>query len=55
MLEYLKKNIDITNLSNFKTKALTKYYYEINSEDDLLNIKDIFQFTKKENLKTLFI
>jgi UDP-N-acetylmuramate dehydrogenase len=55
MLNILKQNIDITNLSNFKTKAFTKYYYEINSESDILNLKTILEFSKKENLKTLFI
>jgi UDP-N-acetylmuramate dehydrogenase len=55
MLNILKQNIDITQLSNFKTKAFTKYYFEINSEKDILNLKEVLFFSKKENLKTLFI
>lgn len=51
----LQKNIEITNLSNFKTKAFTKYYFEINTESDVLKLKEIFDFAEKENLKTLFI
>jgi UDP-N-acetylmuramate dehydrogenase len=51
----LQTNINITNFSNFKTKAFTKYYYEINEEKDVLNLKEILNFSKKENLKTLFI
>ena len=51
----LQQNINITNLSNFKTKAFTKYYFEINTESDVLKLKEIFDFAEKENLKTLFI
>lgn len=54
MLE-LQKNIEITNLSNFKTKAFTKYYFEINTESDVLKLKEIFDLAKNEGLKTLFI
>ena len=55
MLEFLKQNIDITNLSNFKTKAKTKYYYEINSLEDLENIDKIIKFAQKEKIKFIFI
>jgi len=46
---------DITELSNFKTKAFAKYYYEINNRQDVDNLFDIVQFAKKENLKILFV
>jgi len=55
IMNKIKENIDITNLSNFKTKAKTKYYYEINNEQDLLNLKEVFKFAKDNTLKTLFI
>ncbi|NVP17956.1 UDP-N-acetylmuramate dehydrogenase [Candidatus Gracilibacteria bacterium] len=54
-LEYLKTDVDITNLSNFKTKAKTKYYYEINTENDLENLKEIYSFCKDKKLDYLFI
>ncbi|MDD3793270.1 MAG: UDP-N-acetylmuramate dehydrogenase [Candidatus Gracilibacteria bacterium] len=54
-LNYLKTDVDITNLSNFKTKAKTKFYYEINTENDLDNLKEIYQFCKTNNLDYLFI
>lgn len=54
-MEILQKNIDITNLSNFKTKAKTKYFYEINNENDVKILPEIFDFAKKNNLKTLFV
>jgi len=34
-MDILEKNKDITDLSNFRTPAKAKYYYEISSEDDL--------------------
>lgn len=54
-MKYLQENIDITNLSNFKTKAKTKYYFEINNEADILKLKEIFNFASKNKLKTIFV
>lgn len=55
MEKLLQQNIDITHLSNFKTKAKTKYYYEINHIEDVFHMKDIIAFSKENNLKLLFI
>jgi len=46
---------DITELSNFKTKAYAKYYFEINSRQDLDKLVDIVYFIKNKNLDILFI
>lgn len=54
-MDFLQKNKDITHLSNFKTKALAKYYFEINNEQDLNKLNEIINFIKKENLDLLFI
>ena len=54
-LEYLIKNKDITNLSNFKTLAKTKYYFEIHNRQDVEKLFDIYSFAKKNNYKVLFI
>lgn len=54
-LNYLKTDIDITNLSNFKTKARSKFYYEINTESDLDKLKEIYSFCKNNKLDYLFI
>jgi len=51
----LKQNIDITNLSQFKTKATASYYYEINEYNDLENLKEILTFIKSKNLEYLII
>lgn len=55
MQKILQQNIDITGLSNFKTKAKTKYYYEINQIEDVFHLKDIIDFSKENKLKLLFI
>ena len=54
-MKILQKNKDITELSNFKTKAFAKYYFESNNRQDVDKLFDIVQFAKKENLKVLFV
>ncbi len=54
-MKILQKNKEITELSNFKTKAFAKYYFEINSEDDVLRLNKINDFAFDNNLKILFI
>jgi hypothetical protein len=43
-MKILEKNKEITNFSNFKTKAFTKYFFEINSLEDVLKLKEINDF-----------
>jgi len=54
-LDYLIKDKDITELSNFKTQAKTKFYFEIRSRDDLDKLQEIYNFAKVNNLAVLFI
>ena len=54
-LKYLKKDVDISSLSNFKTKAVSRYFYEINKDSDINNLKEIYDFASKNDLKILFI
>jgi hypothetical protein len=54
-MKFLQKNKDITDLSNFKTKAFANYYFEILEEKDLKNLIEVIKFSKKENLKILFV
>jgi hypothetical protein len=54
-LKYLEKDKDITSLSNFKTKAFSEYYFEINEEKDLAKLMEISNFANKQNLKILFV
>lgn len=55
MERFLIKDKDITQLSNFKTKAKTKYYYEINMFQDIFALKNILDFSKKKNIPILFV
>ena len=48
MFKYLQKNKDIASLSNFKTPAKAKYYFEINSRQDVDKIVDIVYFVKNK-------
>ena len=54
-MDFLEKNKDITSLSNFKTKAKTKYYFEIQDRQSIDKIIQIIEFSKKEKLEVLFI
>ena len=47
-MKILQKNKDITSLSNFKTPAKAKYYFEINSIQDIDKIADIVNFIKNK-------
>jgi len=47
----LKNNVDITSLSNFKTKAFAKYFYEF--DWNIEELKKVVSYAKKNNLKIL--
>lgn len=55
MLPYLEQNKDITNFSGYRTKAVAKYFFEIKESEDVEKISEIMDFSKQENLKTLFL
>lgn len=54
-LSYLIENKDITNLSNFKTPAKAKFYYEINNTEDINKLFEIESFAIFNNYKVLYI
>lgn len=55
MLDFLEKNKDITELSNFKTPAKAKFYYEISDISQLPELKSIFQYISENNTQHLII
>lgn len=55
MQNLLQHNIDISHLSNFKTRAKTKYYYVVNDINDVFNLKNILDFWKENWLSLLII
>lgn len=54
-MKYISADIDITDLSNYKTPATAKYYFELNSRDDIEKLSSILQWTNKENINILWI
>lgn len=54
-MEYLLENIDITNLSNYKTPAIARYYFEVHSLQDVDKINDIIIWSKTHNYKILWV
>ncbi|MDR1988457.1 MAG: hypothetical protein LBQ24_07215 [Candidatus Peribacteria bacterium] len=51
----LHQNHDITLFSGFKTKATTKYYFEINNLEDIFELSKIHHFAEENKLPILFI
>jgi len=55
MLDFIEKNKDITDLSNFRTKAKAQYYYEIDNIAQLKELKQVFKYIHKNNISHLII
>lgn len=55
MLNFLQKDGDISHLSNFKTKAKTKYFFEIKNLEDVEKIGLIYDFAKTQKLQVLVV
>ncbi len=55
MLNFLQTDIDISHLSNFKTKAKTKYFFEIKNLDDVEKLSEIYDFAKSQKLQVLVV
>lgn len=55
MFDFIEKNKDISELSNFKTKAKAKYYYEIHNLDQLDELKNIFRYIHENNTQHLIV
>jgi len=54
-IDYLIIDKDISNLSNYNTKAFTKYYFEINNRQDIDKLVEIKDFANQNKLEILFI
>lgn len=54
-MEYLEKNKDITELSNYKTPSKAQYYFELCHENDVKKIYEIHTWAHKNNIPTLYI
>lgn len=54
-MQYLEQNKDLKNFSSFRTEAISKYFFEIKSIDDLEKLKKIINFARENNIKYEFI
>ncbi len=55
MLDLLKKQVDVTSLSWFKTEAFAKYYFQIDELRDVNFLSNIYDFAKKNKLNVFFV
>jgi hypothetical protein len=55
MLDFIEEYKDIKELSNFKTEAKARYFFEIKDELDLNKLGQIFDFIKLNNLQFKFV
>lgn len=55
MLDFLDTNVDISHLSNFKTKATAKYFFEIKNINDVEKLSDIWDFAKSQKIDILMV
>lgn len=55
MLNILQKNVEITELSNFKTKCYTSYYYELTEISQIDELSKIYWYADNNKLEVLFI
>lgn len=54
-MKYLEKNKDIRELSNFCTPAVAKYFFELDSREDVDKVREVYLWAKKEKLPVLFV
>lgn len=55
MLDFLDKDVDITQYSNFKTPTKSQFFYELKEEKDVENIFKIYNYAKENKQKVLLI
>ena len=55
MLDFLETNKDITHLSNYKTPAHAKFYFEISSDNDIKKLSQIYTFCRQQSMPYLII
>ncbi|MCH2188633.1 UDP-N-acetylmuramate dehydrogenase [Candidatus Gracilibacteria bacterium] len=51
----LQENIDITHLSNYKTPAVARWYFELNHLEQVHELFDVVDFATQNHLPLLFV
>ncbi len=54
-MDYLSYNVDISWLSNYKTPAKARYYFELSDTEDIDKILEIVTWAKENNTKILWV
>lgn len=54
-MNYLETNKYLTNLSSFRTRSFSKYFFEIKNLEDIDKLKEIISFARQNNLRYEFI
>ena len=54
-MKQIQENIDITHLSNYKTPAHARFYFEISNMSDVEDVFDILTWAQKNKKKVLWI
>ena len=54
-MNYLEQDKDITELSNFKTPARAKYFFEVCSLSDIKKLHEVIVWAKHKKLSVLFV
>jgi UDP-N-acetylmuramate dehydrogenase len=52
---WLRENIDVTAFSAFKTRAISKYFFEITERDDINKLSAIIHFAHQTSLPVIFL
>jgi len=54
-MQILENNIDITHLSNYKTPAKARWYFELSEEKDVGKLYEIVKWALEKNLPVLWV
>lgn len=54
-MKHLEQNKDISHLSNFKTPAKARYYFELHSQESLKVLVDIYKYASENSFPVLLV
>jgi UDP-N-acetylmuramate dehydrogenase len=52
---FLRENVDVSAFSAFKTRAFSRYFFEITERDDIKKLWPLLDFARQNNLSTVFL
>lgn len=54
-MDFILENVDISELSNFKTKATARYFYEFNSIEKIDEVRQIIDNCRQKKIPYIFV